>query len=61
MTLKFKGFIILFLLIASYSKKLNAQIQNPADLQNQYRAQQNQILAYNILSNGLMAGVGGGN
>ena len=59
MTLKFKGFIILFLLIASYSKKLNAQIQNPADLQNQYRAQQNQILAYNILSNGLMAGVGG--
>ena len=40
---------------------MNAQIQNPADLQNQYRAQQNQILAYNILSNGLMAGVGGGN
>ena len=51
----------MFLLIASYSKKLNAQIQNPADLQNKYRAQQNQILAYNILSNWLMAGVGGGN
>ena len=56
---KYSIALLLTLFLLSIPKKNIAQNQAYITQQNQFRAQQNQVFALNVLSNGLMAGIGG--